>query len=319
MFNQFIRYQDKYMYKRGIMSKLYFKKPVYGDISKIKNALNFIKHNACDYSAAGLILWAEKFNTEIAFDKNDLYIKYNNDGDTIFCFPFVKDSIKNGIENIKEYSQENSIEFKLGVIEPEMYKVIDKLYPNEFCIDYSRDNADYVYSVEALSNLSGKKYHGKKNHINKFKKTYDNWCYEKISDENAGECIEMIKKWGIENEVEDDEDKADEIQIMINGIINRENLGLKGGLIRANSRVVAVTLGEEINNEIFDIHFEKAFADVQGAYPMINWQFIINELMEYKYVNREEDMGILGLRKAKESYNPEFMVQKGLVTLKYAK
>lgn len=117
----------------------------------------------------------------------------------------------------------------------------------------------------------------------------------------------------------DDVEKADEICIMINSIKNRERLGLIGGLIRANDRVVAVTLGGAINDEMFDINFEKAFSDVPGAYPMINQQFIINELMNYKYVNREEDMGLDGLRKAKESYLPEFMVQKGLVTFKDAK
>ena len=91
---------------------------------------------------------------------------------------------------------------------------------------------------------------------------------------------------------------------------------MKGGLIRTTEGIVAMTLGEEVNEEMFVIHFEKAFARVQGAYPMINQQFVEHELMEYEYVNREEDLGIEGLRRAKESYQPAFLVEKGVVKVK---
>lgn len=301
------------------MSELNFRKPTLEDTDKIKSALKYVKHNACDYTAANLILWSDVYNTEIAFDGKDLYVKYNVDGMTFFGVPFVRAGIGKGIENIIKYAKDNNIEFGIGGVEPETFEIIDKIYPGEFKISYQRDGADYVYNIKDLAELSGKKYHGKKNHINKFKKTFDNWCYEKMSDDNADECIEMVKEWCVENVCADDESKAEEICIMINGIKNRDKLGLIGGLIRANDRIVAVTLGGAINDEVFDINFEKAFAEVPGAYTMINQQFIVNELMDYKYVNREEDMGLEGLRKAKESYLPAFMVQNGLVTFKDAK
>ena len=298
------------------MSKLVFRKPELKDIEDIRNAFKYIKHNTCDYTPANIYLWSNVYHTEIAIEGKDLYIKYKADGETYFTFPFVNRYIKDGIENLKEYASEKGLEFKMGIIEPEMFAIIEKLYPGKCSVEYDRDSADYVYDIQDLVNLSGKKFHGKKNHINKFKKTYDNWYYESISDENAEESIDMIREWCVENNCSGDKSKSDEICVMINGIKNRKELSLKGGLIRANGRIVALTLGEEVNEEMFVIHFEKAFAGVQGAYPMINQQFIQHELMDYKYVNREEDMGLEGLRKAKESYNPVFMEQKGVVIIK---
>lgn len=301
------------------MRELNFRKPTLDDIDNIKHALKYVKHNACDYTPTNIIMWGDEYNTEIAFDDSDLYIKYNVDGMTFFGIPFVMTGMKKGIENLIKYTEDNNIELTIGDVELEIFEIIDRIYPGQFKVAYQRDGADYVYNIKDMAELSGKKYHGKKNHINKFKKTYINWCYEKMSDDNTNECIDMVKEWRVKNVCVDDVEKADEICIMINSIKNRERLGLIGGLIRANDRVVAVTLGGAINDEMFDINFEKAFSDVPGAYPMINQQFIINELMNYKYVNREEDMGLDGLRKAKESYLPEFMVQKGLVTFKDAK
>ena len=297
------------------MSRLIFRKPELNDISAMRTAFGYIKHNSCDYSAANIYLWSDEYGTEIAFDENDLYIKYRFDDDIYFAFPFVKSHIRNGIENIKEYADSHNINFKMGIIEPEMYEIINKLYPDEYEIYYDRNSSDYIYNVSELADLSGRRYHGKKNHINKFKKTYDNWSYERLNDKNAGECIGMVKEWRAENKCLSDKGKNEEICVMINGIKYHDRLGLKGGIIRANEKVVAVTLGEEINSEMFVIHFEKAFSDIQGAYPMINQQFILNELMNYKFVNREEDMGVLGLRKAKESYNPVFMGKKGILTV----
>lgn len=297
------------------MSKLEYRKPKIEDYEKISKALSYTKHTSCDYSAANLILWSEVYNTKIAFDGDDLYIKYIFDGETHFAFPFVKKHLKNAIENIKEYAMEKDVEFKLGIVEPEMFEVIEKMYPGMFEICYIRNSADYIYKVSDLENLSGRKYHGKKNHINKFKKTYSNWKYERIDKNNQEECILMVREWADLNNIYEDENKNGDIDVMIKAIEYKDELGLVGGLIRVNEKIAAVTLGEEIDDEMFVVHFEKAFPNIQGAYTMINQQFVANELMDYKYVNREEDIGIEGLRKAKMSYNPVFMGEKGVVTL----
>ena len=104
--------------------------------------------------------------------------------------------------------------------------------------------------------------------------------------------------------------------VTLNSLRLFKELELTGGILRVDGQIVAFTIGEPICSDTFVVHIEKAFPDVQGAYTMINQQFVEHECMDYKYVNREEDTGDEGLRKAKRSYRPVFMVEKGVVTEK---
>ncbi|MBQ3584242.1 MAG: DUF2156 domain-containing protein [Lachnospiraceae bacterium] len=298
------------------MAEINFRKPTVEDVDKIREFLKDSGVNCCDYTPANIFLWSMVYHTQVSITDEALFVRYMHDGEYYFLFPIVKKHLKNALEMLISFCEETQIEFKLGVVEPWMFELIDTLYPKQFEVTYHRNGADYVYKTEHLAKLAGKKYHGKKNHINKFKKLNEDWSYERICKENVNDCIVMVKEWCVENECCNDQSKADEICVMINGLCHMDELSLKGGLIRAGERIVAVTIGEEVNENMFVIHFEKAFASVQGAYPMINQQFILNELMEYQYVNREEDMGLEGLRKAKESYHPEFLVEKGVVKRK---
>lgn len=290
-----------------------FKKITIEDRDILAKFLDMRKHRACDYSVGNLILWSEVYNIQYAIAVDMLFIKFISREEYHFAFPLGQGDLRKAFEWLFEYCKEQDIKLIMEIIEPDMFDDIEKIYPGEYEILYIRDHADYVYGIEDLKNLSGKKYHGKKNHINKFIKTYPDWIYESITDENAGECIEMVKMWCIENKCFNDKEKAEELCVLINGIKYRKELNFIGGIIRVSKRIVALTLGEKSGEDMFIIHFEKAFADVPGAYQMINQQFIIHELSNYSYVNREEDLGVLGLRKAKESYNPVFMVEKGVL------
>ena len=126
----------------------------------------------------------------------------------------------------------------------------------------------------------------------------------------------MAEEWGTQNLVEQDEEKDAEFEITLRALRERERLHLRGGLIRANGKVVAFSLGEPCNRETYVVHIEKAFADVPGAYPMINQQFVEHIAEGYRYINREDDIGSEGLRKAKLSYFPDILLEKGLVTRK---
>ena len=293
-----------------------FKKLTIKDRDIIAKYLEKSKHRACDYSAGNLILWSEVYNTRYAIKDDMLFIKFMKDCEIYFAFPMGKGSLEQAFNWLIAYCKAQNIEFKMNLIEPSMYKEVEKIYPGEYEIVYVRDSADYVYWMEELKSLSGRKYHGKKNHINKFIKTYPDWAYESITDDNIIECIEMIREWGIENSGDEDQSKAEEIAVLLKGLKHRKELHLIGGIIKAAGRIVALTMGEKSGEDMFIIHFEKAFANINGAYPMINQQFIINELSGFTYVNREEDMGIGGLRKAKESYHPAFMAEKGIMVRK---
>ena len=124
----------------------------------------------------------------------------------------------------------------------------------------------------------------------------------------------MGLKWRNDNGCEEDEEKNAEICVTLNSLRLFEELELVGGILRVDGEIVAFTIGEPICSDTFVVHIEKAYADIPGAYNMINQQFVEHECMNYKYVNREEDTGAEGLRKAKRSYRPVFMVEKGTVT-----
>lgn len=293
-----------------------FKKITIEDRDILEKYINQCKHRACDYSSGNLILWADVYNTQFAVEKDMLFIKYVDGQDNYFTYPMGNGDLKEAFQWLFAYCEEQNIEFKMNVIEPEMFQEIEKTFPGEYEISYIRDIADYVYNMEDLKNLTGKKYHGKKNHINKFLKTNEDWSYERISEENTEECIGMVKEWCIENGCCEDKSKDDEICVLINGLRHRKELNFIGGIIRTAGRIVALTMGEKSGDDMFVVHFEKAFADVHGAYPMINQQFVKHELSNYTYVNREEDLGLEGLRKAKLSYHPAFMVEKGILARK---
>ena len=123
----------------------------------------------------------------------------------------------------------------------------------------------------------------------------------------------MALKWRNQNGCEDDQEKNSEMCVTLNSLRLYKELDLTGGVLKAGGKIVAFTIGEPLCDDTFVVHIEKAFADVEGAYPMINQQFVQHECMEYKYVNREEDTGAEGLRKAKLSYKPAFLEEKGIV------
>ena len=163
-----------------------------------------------------------------------------------------------------------------------------------------------------MAYLKGKKYHGKRNHITNFKKNNPNWSFEVLNRDNIQECIALHTEW-IKNH-EDDADYSFEFEAVLTAFENYEELGFLGGLIRVDGKVIAYTMGERHSDRLFVTHFEKAPAEIQGAYPIINQEFTKNCLMEYEYVNREEDLGIEGLRKAKQSYYPEIRLEKCVAT-----
>ena len=126
----------------------------------------------------------------------------------------------------------------------------------------------------------------------------------------------MAQEWRKQNGCDDDPEKSAEFCVTLRALRELERLDLTGGLIRAGGKVVACSIGEELCEDTFVVHIEKAYADIQGAYPVINQQFVLHEASQYRYINREEDTGAEGLRKAKLSYYPAFLQEKGIVTLK---
>ena len=184
-----------------------------------------------------------------------------------------------------------------------------RVVPGRFLIEGDRNDYDYIYTREKLATLAGKKLHGKRNHIARFKDSGD-WSYEPMTAENVEECRTMTYTWIHMREEKWNEEMNQEISVLHEAFDHMQELGLVGGVLRRDGQIVAFSIGERLNSETFVVHFEKAYPDLRGAYPMINQQFVLHECEGYAYVNREEDTGDPGLRKAKLSYYPDILLPK---------
>lgn len=293
------------------MKEIKFRRPELSDRTLIHSFFEKYPSRSCEKTFANAFLWARHYQVVFAIVEDTLIFQSEDQG-TAFSYPVgEKEHVKKAIDFLSEYVKEKKIPLIFYHVTEKQFAELEEWYPGRFEIEYNRDIADYIYESEKLATLSGKKLHAKRNHINKFKATYENWSYETITKENIEECFQMALKWRNQNGCDDDHEKNAEMCVTLNSLRLMEELELIGGLLRINGEVVAFTLGEPMSEDTFVVHIEKAYADIQGAYPMINQQFVEHECMKYKYINREEDTGAEGLRRAKLSYRPVFLVEKG--------
>jgi len=292
---------------------LNFKKITLEDQELFAPYLKLLNSRCSETTFANMYLWSRRYPSVYALVENMLIVKATEV--MSFAFPMGDGDLKKTIDVLSEYAEEEGESLKFHCVTPEQFEQLEKVYPGRFRIEYDRDLAEYVYEAEKLAALSGKKYHSKKNHVNRFQKMYPDWSYEPMTTDNLEECFQMALFWRAENGCNDDDEKNAEMCVALNSLRLFEELNLTGGVLRVGGEVAAFTLGEAANGDTFVVHIEKARSDVSGAYTMINREFVKNELVgKYKYVNREDDMGMEGLRKAKLSYNPVFLVEKGNVT-----
>lgn len=276
----------------------------------------------CDLSFTNLYGWSFLYNTSWAVEGDTtLVIRFNDKrhNHPVYLLPYCidLDSWHNTIERLKteEAGTENEPLVFMGVSE-ECSHLLEEYFPGEFSLLWDEDYADYIYKREKLVYLRGKKLQPKRNHINKFKRRYVDWHFEPLSMSLLDEVIDFSARWfeasepseGLKNE-----------QIMIRRILSPEayeTLQLEGGVLYVEGQIVAFTLGSPINKQTFDIHVEKALPDIDGAYAMINQSFASIVSDTFEYINREEDLGIPGLRFAKMSYQPDMRLAQGTAVLR---
>lgn len=270
----------------------------------------------CDMVFPNIYLWSKKY--QVGYEIVEDCLVFGEEGRKEYnrSFPFgTEENKKKAVLHFMRQAQRNNVEWFFNLVTESDFERLESWFPGCFTIKFNRDRADYVYETEKLVTLSGKKYHKKKNHVNKFRSLYPDWSYEAITDENVEECLEMAALWCELNGCSDDTDKNDEMCVTKRALCLLKELDLTGGLIRVNGKVVAFAIGEQLQEEMFCVHIEKALTEYQGAYPMINQQFALHAALDYQYINREEDTGLEGLRQAKESYRPVFLLKKGYAYL----
>ncbi len=288
---------------------LEFKSVKTEDRELINEYLKKVKEPFCDFTFGNLFSWSVVENTEFCFFDNFLFIRFSDDEYFYYTFPIGEDGdIKNAIFEIQEDAKNNNRELKFVCLNKNEAEFLKTIFNEKIKIYKNRDSFDYLYSVEKLKKLSGRKYHSKKNHFNSFVRKYK-FNYEEINEENIEKCKKFAQKWYEENE--QTEALKKEKKVLEKALNNYFLLNFEGGVLTVAGEVVAFCVGEEtVFQDVFCTHFEKADLSVTAAYTAINKLFSENTISEYKFVNREDDAGIDGLRKAKLSYNPEKLLEK---------
>ena len=272
----------------------------------------------CEHGFTNIFIWSQTYHYHVAQVAGYLVAKTEHKDHGAFLYPAGSGDIKPALEAMLQHMEALGKHFSMIGLTPENIAELDTLFPGKFKYTAKRDIFDYLYLGENLATLKGKKLHGKRNHINRFIENNPSWRFEPITPDNIAECWLMNKEWCRINGCEGNGSLQEESCAIRLSFDNFDALGLEGGLLRVDGKVVAFTMGDLLTNDTFDVHIEKAFGEVQGAYPMINREYVRHIMSLYPnviYFNREEDVGSEGLRKAKLSYYPEMMVEKHVCEL----
>lgn len=269
------------------------------------------------YSFAASMIWRKAYDVQVCEDEGYFFFRYrfiNAAGSlmTSYRCPMGNgddEALRAAIEKV--WADSRSIRpgkpVTLHALPSEELARLTRMYGRRLRVLDSRNDFEYIYLKDNLATLPGSHYHGKRGFINKFMRT--DWEYRPMTPDLIPQVLEMNDAWGQQNKalMQKERDLSLEVEAAAEAIRMYEPLGLQGGVLFQDGRVVAYTLGEQTNDDTFSVHFEKAMYDVPGAYPMITQQFA--QRMDCKWVNREEDTGDPGLRKAKESWRPEMLLE----------
>ena len=265
----------------------------------------------CEYSFANLYLWGRQ---EVAFIHGCIAFFSHFYGKSVYPYPIGSGDKKAVIEDILADAKERGIPVRITGITEADREELENLFPGRFQIDPSRDSFDYVYGIDALADLKGKKLQKKRNHVNRFRAEHPDYQVVSLTPENLPAAQDMIQDWFRIRKADDPQgDYLLETIALSRAFQKYAGLELEGILLLEGGRVLAATMGSRMNPDTFDIHFEKAREDVDGAYATVNCEFARYLRLKYPeiaYLDREDDMGLEGLRKAKLSYNPHHMVEK---------
>lgn len=275
---------------------------------------SYIKPHAFECSEltfTNMIMWGQDDKIRWAQMNDVLYVRLKFGSHPVFMFPPIPKDM--GMEYSKAMEPACKYFSEIGAV-PRFRSVSGPFvslfakHCTMFTLVPDRNTFDYVYLAQELIALRGRKYHAKRNHVNQFSAQYQ-YTYRPLTSDMTDACMELYISWLQEKDVNEPgilgEMKA--IQFLLP---NMERLGIVGGSLFVGDKLVAFTLGEKIRGDMAVIHIEKADASYVGLYAMINQQFAAHAWNDMTYINREEDMGIPGMRKAKLSYNPVKMIEK---------
>ncbi|WP_231969073.1 phosphatidylglycerol lysyltransferase domain-containing protein [Thermoanaerobacterium sp. RBIITD] len=256
-----------------------------------------------EYTFTNLYMWNHKYNIKYDIIDDCLCMASDN---TIFPPVGPAENILSAFDKFYKMLKSDNNEIYLERFDKDTACKISEIYGIEMLHD--EDNFDYVYNTNDLINLFGRKYHSKKNHINKFLKTYG-YSIEEISINNVNECLKFTENWISSKGINENSGILSEFEAIKRVFDNYKYFNIKGIVLRIDGKIEAYSFGERLNPDTAVTHIEKANSEVPDAYAFINMSFA-KIMSNYNYINREQDLGLPGLRKAKQSYHPIKMIYK---------
>ena len=280
-----------------------FRPPALSDKERIDAFVRSSGQIGCDVSFANTYLWRDRYDTRIAFDDETLYKCYAMNGHiTGYTLPMTSGDIRTAIEKVIADARERGAEPLIGLLNNAYAEQLHRLYRGVVTIKEDRDSFDYIYERQNLANLSGKKYHAKRNHISRFLRNHDDYSVKELSSNNLSDALYVAERWQEKSE------DSGELGVIRDAAAHFKELGLFGLVLYVDGRPAAMCMASEINDCVCDVHFEKA-VEIDEGYAVINNEFA-KHFQKYTLINREEDLGLEGLRKAKLSYHPDMLYAK---------
>ena len=274
------------------------------------------EYPGAEYAFSCMYLWSDYFG-ELGRVGDHLTQHASWRGREVYLYPAGAGDIKGAIEAIRADAAERGGPLRLRSLTKDKKEELEALYPGKFEFTACRNSYDYIYTVEELSELHGKKLQSKRNHCNRFEDEFPDWFTAPITDDNLPQCHEMLRVWYETHEPAVNAQELDQLQLektaLQRAFDHFDELEMDGLLLSDGERIIAFSMGSRMNRDYYDVGFEKAFPDVNGAYAMINREFsrmIAEKYPEVQFLNREDDMGSEGLRRAKESYQPTVLLEK---------
>lgn len=285
-----------------------FKEIELADREWITPLLRASAYQGCDYTFGNLFIWKDMYRQQVAEAGGMLCVRSRRPGtgEYLYLFPAGDGDLCEAIRFMRQDAAKLEAPFLLRGFAKAEADRLKAAFPGEFLMESIRAEWDYLYLVEDLAQLAGKRYHGKRNHIARFEGSGE-WRFEPLTKANKEACHAMCEAWYAEHAANGNTAALIDRGVVYNALCAFEELGFTGGVLYQFDQVVGFTIGEPLNGDTYAVHVEKAFADINGAYPVINREYVRNMMQGYTYVNREEDDGLEGLRKAKESYHPVFL------------
>lgn len=274
--------------------------------------------SSADFNFGNIYLWDNSFHQLVGRVNDRVIVLPCYDDSPFFAWPVGTGDLRPVLAEMETHAREKGFPFVLRGVTSEHLPQLPELFPNRrYTVETERPLWDYVYSAEKLDTLAGKKLHGKRNHINRFEAD-NNWTFSPLAQSDFPDCIRLLDEWNALNPDHSEVGTSDEYEAIMRAFEHYDALGLRGGILRVDGSPVAFTIGEPVCSHTFVVHFEKARAEINGAYTMINREFVRYIRKQYPsvlWINREDDMGLDSLRQAKESYRPDHMVEKYTVVI----